>query len=286
MWAAAEGHSDTVQLLVERGADVKAVSKSGFNALLFAASKGDAKSVQGLLKAGADPNYTLRDGMTPLLVATAFEGDLAAAALLDAGANPKVADKTGATPLHTAAQLGGLDLVKKLIAKGADVNARTKRTPPPRRASFRFAPAGEQTPLLFAARANHVDVMKALVGAGADPSLKAQDGTTLLMAAAGSGHLEPVQLAYELAPDIKAVTDNGTTVMHSAVTFTLTDSTQEKVCKVVQFLADKGALLDEKNESGRTPIDIADILPIDKAVTLLTDLIVKSGATPKAPSKR
>ena len=76
--------------------------------------------------------------------------------------------------------------MKKLIAKGADVNARTKRTPPPSRGSFRFAPAGEQTPLLFAARANHVDVMKALVAAGADPSLKAQDGTTLLMAAAGA----------------------------------------------------------------------------------------------------
>jgi hypothetical protein len=35
-----------------------------------------------------------------------------------------------------------------------------------------------------------------------------------------------------------------------------------------------------------TPIDVADILPIDKAVDLLTELIKKSGATPKTPSKR
>ena len=41
-----------------------------------------------------------------------------------------------------------------------------------------------------------------------------------------------------------------------------------------------------QNEAGRTPIDLADVLPIDKAVELFTDLIVKSGATPKSPSKR
>ena len=50
--------------------------------------------------------------------------------------------------------------------------------------------------------------------------------------------------------------------------------------------ADKGVPLDEKNARGRTPIDIADVLPIDKAVELLTDLIIKSGAKPKNPSKR
>ena len=51
-------------------------------------------------------------------------------------------------------------------------------------------------------------------------------------------------------------------------------------------LADKGAPLDEKNARGRTPIDVADILPIDKAVELLTELIVKSGAKPNSSSKR
>jgi hypothetical protein len=33
-------------------------------------------------------------------------------------------------------------------------------------------------------------------------------------------------------------------------------------------------------------MDVADTLPIDKAVELLTELITKSGATPKKPSKR
>ena len=34
--------------------------------------------------------------------------------------------------------------------------------------------------------------------------------------------------------------------MHAAVTFTLQNSTQDEVCKVVQFLADKGAPLDDQ----------------------------------------
>ena len=74
--------------------------------------------------------------------------------------------------------------------------------------------------------------------------------------------------------------------MHASVTGTMQNSTQAEICKVIQFLADKGAPLDEKDGRGRTPIDVADILPIDKAVDLLTELIKKSGATPKTPSKR
>ena len=101
------------------------------------------------------------------------------------------------------------------------------------------------------------------------------------MAAAGSGHIETVQYAYELDPDVKAVTDTGRTVMHASVLGSMTTSTQPEICKVVQFLADKGAELDPSDSSGRTPIMIADILPIDKAVDLLTKLIKQSGQVPK-----
>jgi len=33
-------------------------------------------------------------------------------------------------------------------------------------------------------------------------------------------------------------------------------------------------------------MNVADVLPIDKAVELLTELVIKSGATPRNPSKR
>ncbi len=290
MWAAAEGHPDVTRLLIEHGADVKAASKSGFTALVFASVKNDDKSVRALLAAGADPNYAVPDGTKVLLVAAAYKSSNAAEALVDGGADPNVADRAGNTPLHTAAQFGALDLVNKLIAKKANPNALTAKTPTGGRGAgggggaFR-PPAGEQTPLLLAARANQPEVMRALVKAGADPTIKAQDGTTLLMAAAGSGHLEPVEYAYELDKRVDAKTDSGTTAMHSAVTGTGAVP-QPEICKVVQFLADKGVPLDAKDARGRTPMVIADILPLDTVVELLTRLIVKSGATPAIPSKR
>ncbi|MDR3703423.1 MAG: ankyrin repeat domain-containing protein [Candidatus Sulfopaludibacter sp.] len=283
MWAAAEGHSDVVDLLIQSGATVNAASKSGFNALVFAAVKNDPKSVHSLLAAGADANYGLPDGTKVLLVATSHKSILAAGALVDGGADPNVADRTGNTPLHTAAQLGSAELIEKLLAKGANVDARTAKSNFGGRGGggggFRFAPAGEQTALMMAAKANEPDAMKALVKGGADPKLKAQDGSTLLMFAAGSGHVEAVKYAYELDQDTKALNDQKSTVMHAAVTGT-GSVPQPEICKVVEFLASKGAPLNEKDARGRTPFDICDPLPLDQVQDVLTRLIVAAGGVP------
>ena len=126
--------------------------------------------------------------------------------------------------------------------------------------------------------------MRVLVAAGADPAVKAQDGTTLLMAAAGGARLQTFKYAYEIDAHVDVVTPNGNTIMHAAVG--LNGRTQPEVCEVIQFLADHGAKLDEMNGAGRTPISIADGLPVDLAVDLLTKLMTARGETPKIPSKR
>jgi ankyrin repeat protein len=288
MWAAAEGHSDVVALLIQNGADVKMASKAGFTPIVFAAQKGDAKSVAGLLHAGADVNYTVPTGTALLEIAALSGKSNVVDVLLNSGATVDGADKAGNTALHVAAQSGDLDTVKLLLAKGASSNVKNAKAASggSRTGGGFFRPTGEQTPLLLAAKANHEDVMRALVAGGADPKLKAQDGTTLLMSAAGSGHVEVVRYAFELDPDVNAVTDTGRTVMHSSVFGSMTNSTQPEVVKVVQFLADKGAALDASDSTGRTPIMIADLLPIDKAVDLLTKLIKQSGKVPKQATRR
>jgi len=137
---------------------------------------------------------------------------------------------------------------------------------------------------MVAARGDHERVMRALVAAGADPNARAQDGSSVLMAAASGARLQTFTYAYEIDPHVDVVTTTGNTVMHVAVG--LGGRTQPEVCEVIQFLADHGAKLDEMNGAGRTPIAVADNLPVDLAVDLLTKLLADRGQKPKIPSKR
>jgi ankyrin repeat protein len=174
--------------------------------------------------------------------------------------------------------------VKLLIAKGADVNAATNSRQGDRMGILQRPPTGQQTPLMIAARVNRPDIMKVLVDAGANPKMHATDGSTLLMAAASGGHIESVKYAYELDPDIKAMTDRKETVMHAAMIGTRRYATEAEVTTMVQFLAEHGGELDSMDINNRTPIALAKIIPLDSTIDLLTKMIVATGATPK-PSK-
>jgi ankyrin repeat protein len=277
-----------VQALLEIGANPHAVSRNGFNALAFAVTKNDLASLKSLVGAGLNPNFTLPSGNKLLMMAIGFGHMDAAALLVDAGADVRATDRGGNTPLHIASQSGAVELVRKLLEKGADPNARTARaTMQAARGGGgggRGVSGGALTPLMIAARANHVDVMRALVAGGADPALRADNGSTLLMFGA-AGKAVAVRYAYELDPNVDVVNQLGQTPMHASLGGGVQRS-QDEIVEVIQFLADKGARLDELDEAGRTPISLADIGPIDKAVDLLTALIVKSGGTPKIPSKR
>ncbi len=306
MIAAGAGSLDAVRDLLHGGADVNAAeprggqtalmwanvnaaSKTGFTPLVFAAIKNDGPSIKTLLQAGADPNVVVLSGAKPIIVAQQFRHTAAALLLLEAGADISARDRAGNTTLHLAAQAGDMKLVRALLAKHADANARTPKSMAPVGArggggGGRGGVAGEQTPLMMAARTDHEDVMRALVAAGADPTLKAQDGSSVLMAAAAGSRIKTFTYAYEIDPDVNVVTTTGNTPMHVAVG--LNDRTQPEVCAVIQFLADHGAKLDEMNGAGRTPIAIADNLPVDLAVDLLTKLITERGGTPKIRSKR
>jgi uncharacterized protein len=280
MWAAAEGHPDVVDLLIQKGANVNAATQRGFTALAFATTKNDSASVRLLIKAGADPNYALPEGKTKmLLLAADYDSTQAAMALLDGGANPNVADRRGRTPLHIAAQGGSLEMVRKLIYKGADLNARTAKINTPDTGFFR-ALAGEQTALLLAAKYNQVDVMRVLIQAGADTKLKAQDGTTLFLAAAGSGHVEVAKYAYEFDKDVKAVDSLGFTAMHESVSGTGRLATQPELTELVQFLADIGVPMDEVDSRGRTPIQVGDGAPLDQPIQRMADIIISRGGKP------
>jgi ankyrin repeat protein len=284
MWAAAGNNSDAVSVLLKAGANPNVASKTGFTPLIFTAENGDVKSAAALLDAGADVNYAVPRASGALLIAITSKKFEVARLLIERGAAVNAKDPTGTTPLHTATELGDMDTVKLLIVKGADVNAATTPRQGDRMGILQRPPTGQQTPLMIAARVNRPDIMKVLVEAGANPKLHATDGSTLLMAAASGGHIESVRYAFELDPDIKAMTDRKETVMHAAMIGTRRFATEAEVTEMVKFLAEHGAELDSMDINNRTPIALAKVIPLESTIDLLTRMIVATGATPK-PSK-
>ncbi|HWI20341.1 MAG TPA: ankyrin repeat domain-containing protein [Vicinamibacterales bacterium] len=165
----------------------------GLTPLLYAVRQGYRESTDALIAAGADVNMvSAGDKTSPLMMAIINGHFDIAKSLLDKGANPNVAAANGAGPLyavlnvewapkalypqpqaHKQQSLGYLDLMKLLIEKGADVNARTKMKVWYSGYSFDLSGVDEIGASVFwrAAYASDIAAMKLLVAAGADPNV-------------------------------------------------------------------------------------------------------------------
>jgi ankyrin repeat protein len=322
MWAAAEGHAAIVQDFVEAGADFRLRTPSGFNALLFAVREGRTDTVRVLLRAGADVNEPIpvegrrrgyggalpRAGATPLLIAVTNAHYELASVLLDAGANPN-ADLPGYTVLHAitavrkpgvgdndpppdgSGAMSSIDLVKKLAARGANLNARM--TKKPNLNNTRLNEIGA-TPFMLAALTADAELMKTLASLGADPLLPNADNSTPLMAAAGLATrspgedagtedevLEAVQVALTLGADINAIDKNGETAMHAAA--------YKNLPRVVKLLASRGAKIavwNKEDRFGWTPLAIAvgyrfgNFKPSPETEAAVREVMIAAGVTP------
>ncbi len=311
MWAASQRHAGVVEALLDAGADVHArsrvrrvvvarsartgaagavapVDEGGFTPLLFAARTGDLASARLLLAAGADPNDTAPAGTSALVVAAHSGHGALAAMLLDAGADANAAG-AGYAPLHAAVLRGDAELVRALLAHGADPNVRLVR-------GTRYARQGKlfaldmawvgATPFFLAAKFGEGGIMRRLAESGADPHAGLDGGVTPLMAAAGmltggfgragkdrrgremdsaemevaltqdpdhrsvmGSGIEAVKVAVELGADVNVANATGDTALHFAA-FHGFES-------VVRFLVGRGARLDAANRRGETPLERA-----------------------------
>lgn len=257
----------------------------GMSALLYAARDGRLDSVKVFLAAHsdanrADVNQVEANGITPLIMAITNDHVDVARYLLDQGAGVNTPDWWGRTPLWAAVEVrnrdngrGGehdidrdaaLELVKTLIARGADVNARTKEYAPIRRwvtplNDISWVDFTGQTPFLRASLSGDTTVMRLLLVHGADPNIATFAGTTALMAAAGvnwaenqtyteskEALMEALKLCVEKGGDVNASNSMGITALIGAVNRGSDD--------MVEYLVAKGAKLDVKDKEGRTPL--------------------------------
>ena len=208
--------------------------------------------------------------------------------LLARGADPN-ADAQGWTALHQIAwsrrhnagfnlpgpvQTGSLDsleLVRQLVQRGANVDART--TKEPRDGNRNMLNRIGSTAFLMAAKNDDVSLMRTLLDVGADPSITTNRGTTALMVAAGVGIWAPgenpgtheealaaMKLALEAGGGaVNDIDIDGETALHGAVY-------RGGNIAAIQFLIDKGAKLDVRNKKGWIPLTAADGVEYTPAV--------------------
>ena len=262
----------------ERG--VQDAIPGGMSPLLYAARDGRLDSARLLVAAKADVNQTEANGIAPLLMAITNDHVDVARFLLDQGGGVNTADWWGRTPLWAAVELrnrdmgrGGehdidrgaaLEMINTLIERGANVNARTKEYPPIRRwvtplNDISWVDFTGQTPFLRAALSGDITVMRLLLEKGADPNIPTFAGTTALMAAAGvnwaenqtyteskESLMEALKLCFEKGADVNAKNSMGVTAVIGAANRGSDD--------MLEFLVQKGAKLDVKDNEGRTPL--------------------------------
>jgi ankyrin repeat protein len=324
MWAAAEGHLAVVEALLAAKADFRTPLATGLTPMLFAARAGHAEVVRVLLKAGVDINYATQPtarltaklpkrGASALSIAVENGHFELAAELLDRGADPNDM-RSGYTPLHILSWVRKHDigeddgdpipedkgnvtseqLIRKLVAKGADVNRQ-----------LTGGPSGDGrvnrkgcTPLMLAADTADTPFLKILVELGADPTIKNVDNITPLMAAAGLGTrsaeeeagtddeaVEACTYLLGIGADLNAVANTGDTAMHGAAFANFP--------KVVKFLDAKGAdiaVWNQKNKRGWTPLLIAEghrygnFKPSFETVAAFHEVLRAHGLTPPPPT--
>jgi uncharacterized protein len=197
-----------------------------------------------------------------------------AAKLLDQGASLDARDRLGARPLSHAARSGHLQMVELLLARGAPIDARNL--------------AGA-TALYFAAEGSHITIAQRLIERGADVKLTGRSGISPIAAAAYAGNDVIVEALLARGADERAPDETGKPPIVYAAAGARLDivkrllarnidvnaryandltllmwasgpdekAPEEQATKVVSYLLDAGAHIDDRDDRGRSALMIA-----------------------------
>ena len=257
--AVVQGDIDTLRSLLVAGAEVDERNEYGHTALMEAASKARADIVRLLLEAGADPR---KEGSLALDFAVRLGNLECVKLLLATGADANCdrederlseddrmeededAEEADPPPLFDAVQRGNLEMVRVLLAAGAD----------PSRVAEGFgilaAAVCQSAPSFF----------EVLLEAGGS-----RQGA--LRMAAQEGKSRFVERLLAMGADLEDVGDDGMTPLALAAYY--------GHAKVVKRLLAAGARLDSRDEYGKTPLGMA----VQQGKTGAVRLLLEAGAS-------
>lgn len=210
-------------LLLQAGADAQAATREGITPLWLAAMNRNAGMAEALLNAGADPNAALPGGETTLMAAARTGSAQLVELLLDHGADIAATGPSfGETALMVAAIEDHPDVIRVLVARGAEVDGRSATLS---YSKDRFGlegvvtilPPGNWTALMYAAREGSIHAVEALADAGADLNAEDPDGTRPLLLAITNSHYDTAALLIDKGADPNATDSSGMAALYAAV---------------------------------------------------------------------
>ncbi|MBC2696188.1 MAG: hypothetical protein HF982_13125 [Desulfobacteraceae bacterium] len=191
------------------------------------------------------------------------------ATLLKNGAKANAESIDGTPALVFACQYDNVDVVKALLAHGANVNSKD-----PDNTDFFIGDSA----LIFACGRGHIKVVKELLKNNADTNLKNMYGNTALITATDMWNtsqgkrLKIVQELLDSGADVNATNDDSETALISAAG----SSNEEDYDSLISTLLEHGADVNAATKSGKTALMHAAMRGSISAVTML----LKSGADP------
>lgn len=269
MFAAAGGHLECTQQLIDLGADINAIARAtpeyleklegmiadgqvdkdedphvdGVTAVHVAAQGGHLACVKLLVENGAKVTVADDEERTPLQLAVKGNYGEVASELVRAGANPNTpyVDEDGESHnlLMDAIMVENAEFAKLLIEKGADLYHKDER---------------KVSTILQASHRGLVDIVKLLLDKHADGSPTfldepSDEGITPLIAAASEGHVEVVTLLLEKKIELNSKDKDGTNALMAA--------SARGHNLVVSLLLKAGAAVNEQNADGHTALMFA-----------------------------
>ncbi|MGH8148163.1 MAG: ankyrin repeat domain-containing protein [Rhodanobacteraceae bacterium] len=238
-----------IKFLAAHGADLNKRDSMGSTPLTSAASARDSATVELLLKLGADVNERNGDGLTPLMEAAYRDHVPSVGALLQHGASLKMTDSDGLTPLCIALNTRSFRAAEALIEAGASTTVRCG--------------ANRLTPLMITA--THLKETGRIAGGMVDHGQYVSDGVSPL--AIG-------RLLLSKGADPNARARGGITALMIAAGY---DN-----APIIGLLAQAGAKLDARSDTGETALDAARDNGSDAAVKTLE--LMARFATPQSSS--